>query len=268
MGTEKNETLLRSAECVGSCITSEIFTLEFKDVVGEKCYPALLLRSNRSLVMLLRWRFLAFSSLWTRMLMDKWREQATRVVRNGKKDTTTSPLYWTVGVNTVVSDQDQEPIRVWILTCRWFLTVGILPGSWWAHHELGRSAWWFRDPIENASFMPRVSAKVRIHLVILPLLYSWTLLLNILTLSCCVSGTSSIRFGLLAPIHNSAIDDTRGIFLWRFFLLIIGISLILFSPMKQQASVCRTYKREMVVARSTLVHLHNSARVQPRLVML
>jgi len=50
------------------------------------------------------------------------------------------------GANTVASDQDQEPIRIWILTCRWFLTVGILPGSWWAHHELGRGGWWFRDP--------------------------------------------------------------------------------------------------------------------------
>ncbi len=47
-------------------------------------------------------------------------------------------LCWTAGANTVVSDQDQEPIRIWILTCRWFLTVGILPGSWWAHHELGQ----------------------------------------------------------------------------------------------------------------------------------
>ncbi|KAL4340153.1 hypothetical protein GQ457_08G028540 [Hibiscus cannabinus] len=102
--------------------------------------------------MLLRRRFFAFSSLcWTGALVDTGREQAKRVVRNGKKDTTTSPLCWTAGANTVVSDQDQEPIRIWILTCWWFLTVGILPGSWWAYHELGRGGWWFRDPVENAS---------------------------------------------------------------------------------------------------------------------
>ncbi|KAI3831008.1 hypothetical protein MKW92_019175 [Papaver armeniacum] len=47
---------------------------------------------------------------------------------------------------------EQEPIRIWILTCRCFLTVVILPGSWWAHHELGWGGWWFRDPVENASF--------------------------------------------------------------------------------------------------------------------
>lgn len=264
---EKNGTLLRSAGCVGSRITSELFTLKFKGV-GAKCYPALLLRSNRSLLMLLRRRFFAFSSLWTGALVDTGREQAKRVVRNGKKDTTTSPLCWTAGANTVVSDQDQEPIRIWILTCRWFLTVGILPGSWWAHHELGRGGWWFRDPVENASFMPRVLATARIHSVILPLLHSWTSFLNIVTLPCCVSGTFSIRSGLLAPVHSFATDDTRGIFLWRFFLLMTGISMILFSQMKQQASVRRTYKKEMVVARSTLVHLRHSARAQPRPVML
>nr|UXN84118.1 cytochrome c biogenesis FN [Kadsura japonica]UXN84141.1 cytochrome c biogenesis FN [Kadsura japonica]UXN84173.1 cytochrome c biogenesis FN [Kadsura japonica] len=260
---EKNGTLLRSAGCVGSRITSELFTLKFKHV-GAKCYPALLLRSNRSLLMLLRRRFFAFSSLWTGALMDTdtGREQAKRVVRNGKKDTTTSPLCWTAGANTVVSDQDQEPIRIWILTCRWFLTVGILPGSWWAHHELGRGGWWFRDPVENASSMPRVLATARIHSVILPLLNSWTSLLHIVTLPCCVSGTSSIRSGLLAPVHSSATDDTRGIFLWWFFLLITGISMIILSQMKQQALVRRT--KEMVVARSTLVHLRNSARAQPR----
>lgn len=265
---EKNGTLLCSAGCVGSRITSELFTLKFKHV-GAKCYPALLLRSNRSQLMLLRRRFFAFSSLcWTGALVDTGREQAKRVVRNGKKDTTTSPLCWTAGANTVVSDQDQEPILIWILTCWWFLTVGILPGSWWAYHELGRGGWWFRDPVENASFMPRVLATARIHSVILPLLHSWTSFLNIVTFPCCVLGTFSIRSGLLAPVHSFATDDTRGIFLWRFFLLMTGISMILFSQMKQQASVRRTYKKEMVVARSTLVHLRHSARAQPRPVML
>jgi cytochrome c assembly protein len=264
---EKNGTLLCSAGCVGSRITSELFTLKFKDV-GSKCYPALLLRSKRSLLMLLRRRLFAFSSLWTRALVDTGRERAKPFFRNGKKKTATLPLCWTAGANTVVSDQDQEPIRIWILTCRCFLTVGILPGSWWAHHELGRGGWWFRDPVENASFMPRVLATACIHSVILPLLHSWTLLLNIVTFLCCVLGTFSIRSGLLAPVHSFATDDTRGIFLWRFFLLMTGISMILFSQMKQQASVRRTYKKEMVVARSTLVHLRHLARAQPRPLML
>ncbi|KAI4999213.1 hypothetical protein ZWY2020_060074 [Hordeum vulgare] len=229
---EKNGTLLRSAGCVGSHIRSSLFTRSFKHFVGGA--PALLLRRNRSLLMLLRRCFFAFSSLWTGALMDTVREQAKRVVCNGKKDTTTSPLSWTAGANTVVSGQDQVPIRIWILTCRLFLTVGISPGSWWAHHELGRGGWWFRDTVENASFMPRVLDTARIHSVILPLLHSWTSLLNILTLPCCVLGIFSIRSGLLALVHSSATDDTRGRFLWWFFLLITGISMTLFYQMKRR----------------------------------
>ncbi|KAG6467755.1 hypothetical protein ZIOFF_074407 (mitochondrion) [Zingiber officinale] len=148
---EKNGTLLRSAGCVGSHIRSSLLTRSLRHLVGGA--PALLLLRNRSLLMLLRRRFFAFSSLWTGALMDTGREQPKRVVRNGKKER--PPLCWIAGANTVVSDQDQEPILIWILTCRFFLTVGISPGSWWAHHSLGRGGWWFRDPVENASFMPR-----------------------------------------------------------------------------------------------------------------
>ena len=63
---EKNGMLLRSAGCVGSNITSSLFTQSFKHV-GAAGTPALLLRSNRSLLMLLRRRFYlrTFSSLWT-----------------------------------------------------------------------------------------------------------------------------------------------------------------------------------------------------------
>lgn len=247
---EKNGRLLRSAGCVGSQRRSSLFTRSFQDV-GEKCRW---LPFHRSLLMLLRLSFFAFSSQGAQPLILR----AKRVVLHGTNGTSTSPLCWTAGANTVVSDQDQEEIRIWILTCRLFLTVGISPGSWWAYHELGRGGWWFRDPVENASFMPRVSATARIHSVILPLLHSWTSLLHIVTLPCCVLGTSSIRSGLLAPVHSSATDDTRGRFSLWFFLLITGISMILFPQMKQQASVRRIHKKEMVVARSTLVHLRHS----------
>ncbi|KAK3043071.1 hypothetical protein RJ639_001186, partial [Escallonia herrerae] len=47
------------------------------------------------------------------------------------------------------------------------------------------------------------------------------------------------------PSLYFAIGDTRGIFLWRFFLLMTSISMILCSQMKQQASVHITNKNEM-----------------------
>ncbi|KAF3677614.1 hypothetical protein FXO38_03714 [Capsicum annuum] len=41
----------------------------------------------------------------TRALVDTGREQAKRVIRNGKKDTTTLPLCWNAGTNTVMKQQ-------------------------------------------------------------------------------------------------------------------------------------------------------------------
>nr|QXE43859.1 cytochrome c biogenesis FN [Cunninghamia lanceolata]BDG69828.1 cytochrome c biogenesis FN [Cunninghamia lanceolata var. konishii] len=159
----------------------------------------------------------------------------------------------TAGANTVVSDpkRDRERIRIRIPTRRRFFTVGILPGSWWAHHELGRGGRWFRDPVENASPMPWVLATARIHPVILPKVYLWTSFPNIVTFSCRVLGTFLVRSGLLASVHSSATDSTRGIFSWRFLLLITGISPILFFQIRGHRSIERTlFSKPLTVRRS------------------
>jgi hypothetical protein len=52
---------------------------------------------------------------------------------------------WTRGTNKVVSGPQYhgwKQIQIWILTCWYFLTVGILLGSWWAYYELAC----FRSP--------------------------------------------------------------------------------------------------------------------------
>nr|YP_009227133.1 cytochrome c biogenesis F [Welwitschia mirabilis]AMA20990.1 cytochrome c biogenesis F [Welwitschia mirabilis]QXE44326.1 cytochrome c biogenesis FN [Welwitschia mirabilis] len=227
-------TLPSSSGCARARGWIELFTLT------DKCHPCLLvlLLRNRSLLMLLRRRFARLLRP-LRALMDTGREQAKRVVRNGRKDTTTKPICF-AGANTAVSDPllDREQIRIWISTCWWLSTVGILLGSWWAYHELGWGGWWFWDPVENASLMPWVNATACIHSVKLPKASIWTLFLSIVTLNCCVSGTTLIRSGLLTSVHSFAAETTRGItLLWWFFLLITGISLILLSQMKQRTSV-------------------------------
>nr|YP_010881149.1 cytochrome c biogenesis factor N [Pallavicinia lyellii]WIA66651.1 cytochrome c biogenesis factor N [Pallavicinia lyellii] len=157
-------------------------------------------------------------------------ERAKSVVR--KTNTMYFHFGWTRSANTVVWKQ----IQIWILTCWCFLTVGILLGSWWAYHELGWGGWWFWDPVENASFMPWVLATACIHSVISPKLNDWTLFLNMVTFLCCISGTFSVRSGLLASVHSFATDSTRGIFLWCFFFIITSISFIYFFKAEQQSS--------------------------------
>jgi len=76
---------------------------------------------------------------------------------------------WTCGANKVFFGPKYhwwKKIQIWILTCWFFLTIGILLGSWRAYHELGWGGWWFWDLVENVFFMPWVLATTCIHSVI------------------------------------------------------------------------------------------------------
>ena len=81
-GIKKGHSRPKGSKCM------YLLGIKFKHV-DTKCYPAPLLHRNISLLMQLERCFFAFSSLWTRALVDIGREQAKHVVRNGKKDTTT-----------------------------------------------------------------------------------------------------------------------------------------------------------------------------------
>jgi cytochrome c biogenesis factor len=42
----------------------------------------------------------------------------------------------------------------WAKIAWFFLTFGIVLGSYWAYSELGWGGWWFWDPVENISLIP------------------------------------------------------------------------------------------------------------------
>lgn len=51
---------------------------------------------------------------------------------------------------------------------RWALRLERINGGdhsrfWWAYCELGWGGWWFWDPVENASLLPRLSATALLH---------------------------------------------------------------------------------------------------------
>ena len=53
--------------------------------------------------------------------------------------------------------------RPWTSAAWIFLTLGISLGSYWSYYELGWGGWWFWDPVENASFMPWLTATALLH---------------------------------------------------------------------------------------------------------
>jgi cytochrome c-type biogenesis protein CcmF len=48
-----------------------------------------------------------------------------------------------------------------------FLTVAIMLGGWWAYEVLGWGGYWSWDPVENASFLPWLTATAAVHSAIL-----------------------------------------------------------------------------------------------------
>ncbi|MBI3419437.1 MAG: heme lyase CcmF/NrfE family subunit [Proteobacteria bacterium] len=104
------------------------------------------------------------------------------------------------------------------------LTIGIALGSWWAYYELGWGGWWFWDPVENASFIPWLSATALVHaLVVLEKrgsLKAWAALLALLTFTLSLCGTFLVRSGAITSVHAFALDPARGIFI----LLLIGLA--------------------------------------------
>ena len=94
-----------------------------------------------------------------------------------------------------------QSIRRWTLVAWLFLSVGIILGGWWAYQELGWGGYWAWDPVENASFMPWLTATAFLHSIIVQekkdMLRVWNMVLIILTFSLCIFGTFLTRSCLL-----------------------------------------------------------------------
>ena len=123
--------------------------------------------------------------------------------------------------------------RPWTTVAWVFLTLGIAVGSWWAYYELGWGGWWFWDPVENASFLPWLTATALIHSLAVTEKRGgfkvWTLMLAILTFALTVLGAFIVRSGVITSVHAFATDPERGVFILAFLLLVVGGSLTLFA---------------------------------------
>lgn len=128
--------------------------------------------------------------------------------------------------------------RLWVQIPWCFLTLGIVLGSWWSYRELGWGGWWFWDPVENASFLPWLSATALLHAISVTSktgqLKRWVILLCITTFSISLVGTFLVRSGLLTSIHAFALDAKRDEFLLIFLLLVVGAIFTLYAVKSHQ----------------------------------
>lgn len=121
----------------------------------------------------------------------------------------------------------------WIrLTRRWtligwtFLTAGIVLGGHWAYLELGWGGFWAWDPVENASFLPWLTATAFLHSVMVQerkgMLKVWNVFLIVLTYALTVFGTFLTRSGIVQSVHAFASTDIG----WTFLTYLTAIVLV------------------------------------------
>lgn len=116
-------------------------------------------------------------------------------------------------------------VRRWTILAWLFLGIGNLFGAWWAYVELGWGGYWAWDPVENASFMPWLTATAFLHSIMMQrrrgILKTWNMVLIIITFALSILGTFLTRSGVLSSVHTF----TESPLLGAMYLGFIGITL-------------------------------------------
>ncbi|MGM0900038.1 MAG: heme lyase CcmF/NrfE family subunit [Bacillota bacterium] len=118
--------------------------------------------------------------------------------------------------------------RRWTIIAWLFLTLGNVLGGQWAYVELGWGGYWAWDPVENASFMPWLTATAFLHSVMIQerknMLKVWNISLIILSYALTLFGTFLVRSGVLTSVHAFG-DSNLGMYFLIFMAVIVVAAL-------------------------------------------
>ncbi|MCL4146678.1 UNVERIFIED_CONTAM: hypothetical protein GTU68_022983, partial [Idotea baltica] len=148
--------------------------------------------------------------------------------------------------------------RRWSLIAFGFLTTGIVLGGHWAYLELGWGGFWAWDPVENASFLPWLTATAYLHSVMVQerkgMLKFWSVWLVIITYGLTVFGTFLTRSGIVQSVHAFASTDIGFVFL-DYLALIFIVSLIFTIIRRKELKPERTF--ESIFSRESAFLVNN-----------
>jgi cytochrome c-type biogenesis protein CcmF len=130
-----------------------------------------------------------------------------------------------------IGDAWMAPLRRWTLLAWMFLSVGIILGSWWAYAVLGWGGYWAWDPVENASFLPWLTATAFMHSTMVQerkqMLRLWTMSLALASFILTILGTFMTRSGIFNSVHSFTQSDIGPTFLvFIAILLVLSIGLL------------------------------------------
>ncbi|MBI2391811.1 MAG: cytochrome c biogenesis protein CcsA [Deltaproteobacteria bacterium] len=99
-------------------------------------------------------------------------------------------------------------VRKWMLFAWLFLSIGNVLGMLWAYEELGWGGYWAWDPVENAAFMPWLTASAFVHSTMIQerrrMLKIWNVALISQTFFMTIWGTFLTRSGMIKSVHAFA----------------------------------------------------------------
>ncbi|MBN2192771.1 MAG: heme lyase CcmF/NrfE family subunit [Polyangiaceae bacterium] len=116
-------------------------------------------------------------------------------------------------------------IRKWMLSAWLLLTLGNVLGMVWAYEELGWGGMWNWDPVENAAFLPWLTASAYVHSTMIQerraMLKVWNVVLIAGTFFLTILGTFMTRSGMIASVHSFAQSSIGEYFVWFMGLIVV-----------------------------------------------
>ncbi len=129
-----------------------------------------------------------------------------------------------------VTERWLQATRRWTLAPWAFLSLGIVAGAWWSYDVLGWGGYWAWDPVENASFLPWLTATAFLHSAMVQerrgMLKTWNLSLIVGTFMLTLFGTFLTRSGVLDSVHAFT-EGAVGPSLLGFVAFIVIVTLAL-----------------------------------------
>jgi cytochrome c-type biogenesis protein CcmF len=125
-------------------------------------------------------------------------------------------------------------VRVWMLICFGFLSLGLILGGRWAYEELGWGGYWAWDPVENAGFLPWFTATAFLHSAIIQEqrggMKVWNIAMVILTFFLTIFGTFMTRSGAVQSVHAFGEDNVLALqfIIFMAVILIVSVGLVVY----------------------------------------
>jgi cytochrome c-type biogenesis protein CcmF len=166
------------------------------------------------------------------------------------------------GIGALLSGRlDDTWLRVthrWTVAAWAFLSLAIVAGMWWSYEVLGWGGWWAWDPVENASFMPWLTATAFMHSAMVQerrgLLRMWNMSLIVATFLLTILGTFLTRSGIISSVHAFS-EGPIGMYFLTFIAVVLLFSLVLLTG---RSTELRSQGRlDNMVSRETVFLLNN-----------